>query len=200
MSFDNKCASSLPDFDRTQGKTLIIPCLIMNMDWISHLLFGLTLGAILLKNWSRRNMAIVAIASLFPDLDMLWHHRSGLHSPMVLLGLALLVAIRNRALFAPLLTGFLSHSALDIFLFDNSNHTIMNLTNHVVANETVARHIEENVMRYTAADGIMLFYPFSNEKFSITLGEESYAIIAGLIASTAAFAFIWLYRKKRSKK
>ncbi len=179
---------------------MIIPRLIMNMDWISHLLFGLTLGAILLKELSRRNMALLAIASLFPDLDMLWHHRSGLHSPIVLLGLALLLAIRNRALFAPLLTGFLSHSALDIFLFDNSNHTIMNLTNHVVTNETVARHIEENVMRYTAADGIMFVYPFSNEKFSITLSEENYAIIAGFIAAVAAFTFIWLHYKERRRK
>ncbi len=48
----------------------------MNMDWISHLLFGLTLGAILLKDMSRQKMALVATASLLPDLDILWHHRS----------------------------------------------------------------------------------------------------------------------------
>ncbi len=170
------------------------------MDWISHLLFGLTLGAILLKDRSQGKMALVAFASLLPDVDMLWHHRSGLHSPLVLLLLALLLAIRNRALFAPLIIGFLSHSALDIFLFDNSNHAIKDLANYVVANETAARHIEENIMRYTAADGIMLFYPFSSEKFSITLSIENYAIIAGFIAAIAAFVFIWMHYKDRIKK
>jgi len=88
----------------------------MNMDWISHLLFGLTLGAILLKDRSRQKMALVAAASLLPDLDILWHHR----------------------------------------------------------NDSLAKNIEENITIYTDADGIMLFYPFSNEKFSITLNEESY--------------------------
>ncbi len=76
----------------------------------------------------------------------------------------------------------------------------MSLTNHVVMNESLSRHIEENVMRYTAADGIMLFYPFSNEKFSITLSGENYAIIAGFIAAVAAFTFLWLYHKECSKK
>lgn len=161
------------------------------MDWISHLLFGLTLGAILLKDRFRQKMALVATASLLPDLDILWHHRSGLHSPLVLLALALFTVIRNRALFAPLLTGFWSHSALDIFLFDNSDHTIKNLANQIVANESIAKNIEEHITRYIAADGIMLFYPFSNEKFSIILNEESYAIMAGLIAAIAVFVFVW---------
>ena len=170
------------------------------MDWISHLLFGLTLGALLLKDRSRQKMALIATASLLPDLDILWYHRGGLHSPLVLLALALLTVIRNRALFAPLLIGFWSHSALDIFLFDNSNHTIKNLANQVVANESLAKNIEENITRYTAADGIMLFYPFSNEKFSITLNEGSYAIMAGFIAAIAIFAVAWLYFKEYSRR
>jgi hypothetical protein len=118
-------------------------------------------------------MAVVMAASLFPDLDILWYHRSGLHSPLVLLVLALLLAIRYRVLFAPLLIGFWSHSALDIFLFDNSNHTIQNLANQIVSNESVAQNIEDNIMRYTAANGIMLYYPFSGEQFSITLMEKA---------------------------
>jgi membrane-bound metal-dependent hydrolase YbcI (DUF457 family) len=165
------------------------------MDWISHLLFSFALGAILLKDTTREKMALVAVASLFPDVDILWHHRSGLHSPLVLLVLALLLTVRHRALFAPLLIGFWSHSALDIFLFDNSNHTIQTLANQVVANESVAQHIEDNITRYTAADGIMLFYPFSSDKFSITLYEKSYAIIAGLIIVIAVLTFLWLYFK-----
>ncbi|VVB87961.1 LexA-binding, inner membrane-associated putative hydrolase [uncultured archaeon] len=163
------------------------------MDWISHLLFSFVLGAILLKEMNRETMAVVAVASLFPDLDILWHHRSGLHSPLILLVLALLLAIRNRALFAPLLIGFWSHSALDIFLFDNSNHTIQTLANQVVANQSVAQYIEDNITRYTAADGIMLFYPFSGEKFSIILDEKSYTIIAGFIILIAVITFLWLY-------
>ena len=172
----------------------------MNMDWISHLLFGLTLGAILLKDRSRQKMALVATASLLPDLDILWHHRSGLHSPLVLLTLALLTVIRNRALFAPLLVGFWSHSTLDIFLFDNSNHTIKNLANQVVTNDSLAKNIEENITRYIAADGIMLFYPFSNEKFSITLNEESYTIMAGFIVAIAVFAAARLYFKEYRRR
>ncbi len=170
------------------------------MDWISHLLFSLALGAILLKDRSRNKMVLVAIASLLPDLDILWYHRSALHSPLVLLVFALLPAIQNRALFAPLFTGFWSHSALDIFLFDNSKHTIKDLVNQVVANESVAQNIEDNITSYIAADGIMLFYPFSNEKFSITLDEESYAIVAGFIIVIAVFAFIGLYFKEHWRK
>jgi len=166
------------------------------MDWISHLLFGLALGAILLKDGFRGKMIFIAVASLLPDLDVLWYHRSELHSPLVLLVFALLAAIRNRALFVPLLTGFWSHSALDIFLFDNSNHTIKNLANQVVANESVAQSIEENVTRLISADGIMLLYPFSSEKFSITLGEESYAIMAGIIIATAVLVFLCMYFKQ----
>jgi membrane-bound metal-dependent hydrolase YbcI (DUF457 family) len=168
------------------------------MDWISHLLFSFVLGAILLKDVTRKKMAVVMVASLFPDLDILWHHRSGLHSPLVLLVLALLLAIRYRVLFAPLLIGFWSHSALDIFLFDNSNHTIQNLANQIVSNESVAQHIEDNIMRYTAANGIMLFYPFSREQFSITLDENSYAIVAGFIIVTAVLAFVWLKFKREA--
>ncbi|VVB55299.1 LexA-binding, inner membrane-associated putative hydrolase [uncultured archaeon] len=166
------------------------------MDWISHLLFGLTLGAILLKYRFRGKIIFLAAASLLPDLDILWYHRSELHSPLVLLVFALLPAIQNRTLFFPLLIGFWSHSALDIFLFDNSNHTIMNLANQVIENESISRSIEENVTRYIAADGIMLFYPFSNEKFSITLGEESYAIMAGIIITIAVLTFLWLHFKQ----
>ncbi len=170
------------------------------MDWISHLLFSFALGAILLKETNREKMAFVAVASLFPDLDILWHHRSGLHSPLVLLVLALLLAIQHRALFAPLLIGFWSHSFLDIFLFDNSNHTIQTLANQVVANQSVAQHIEDNITRYIAADGIMLFYPFSGEKFSITLDEKNYAIIAGFIIVIAVITFLWLYFKIGRRK
>ncbi|SNQ61016.1 metal-dependent hydrolase [Candidatus Methanoperedens nitratireducens] len=170
------------------------------MDWISHLLFSFVLGAILLEDTTREKMAFVAVASLFPDLDVLWYHRSGLHSPLVLLVLALLFAVRHRALFAPLLIGFWSHSLLDIFLFDNSNHTIQTLANQVVANESVAQQIENNITRYTAADGIMLFYPFSSDKFSITLDEKSYAIIAGLIIVIAVLTFLLLYFKRGRRK
>ncbi len=169
------------------------------MDWISHLLFSLSLGAVLLKDRSREKMVLVATASLLPDLDILWYHRSALHSPLVLLVFALLFSIKKSALFAPLLTGFWSHTVLDIFLFDNSKHTIKNLANQVVANESIAQHIEDNVTRYITADGIMLLYPFSDEKFSITLDEESYAIIAGLIVVIALFAFLWLYFKEHSR-
>ena len=166
------------------------------MDWISHLLFALALGAILLKDRFREKIIFLAAASLLPDLDILWYHRSPLHSPLILLVFALILAIQNRALFFPLLIGFWSHSALDIFLFDNSNHTIKNLANQVISNESISRNIEENVTRYISADGIMLFYPFSNEKFSITLGEESYAIIAGIILAFAILTFLWLHFKK----
>ncbi|MCE8428626.1 MAG: metal-dependent hydrolase [Candidatus Methanoperedens sp.] len=168
------------------------------MDWISHLLFSFVLGTILLKDVTGKKMAVVMVASLFPDLDIFWHHRSELHSPLVLLVLALLLAIRYRVFFAQLLIGFWSHSALDIFLFDNSNHTIQNLANQIVSNESVAQHIEDNIMRYTAADGIMLFYPFNSEQFSITLDEKSYAIVAGFIIVTAVLAFVWLYFKRES--
>ncbi len=169
------------------------------MDWISHLLFSFALGAILLKDATGKKMTLVAMASLFPDLDILWRHRSGLHSPLVLLILALLLVIRNRTFLAPLLIGFWSHSALDIFLFDNSNHTIQILTNQVVSNESVAQHIEDNIMRYTAADGLMLFYPFNSEKFSITLDEKSYAIVAGFIIIMAVVTFVWFYFKGNPK-
>ncbi|VVB92759.1 LexA-binding, inner membrane-associated putative hydrolase [uncultured archaeon] len=170
------------------------------MDWISHLLFSLALGAILLKDRTREKMVLVALASLFPDLDILWYHRSILHSPFVLLLLALVLIFRNRAFFAPLLISFWSHSALDIFLFDNSNHTIKNLANQVVGNESIAQHIEDNITRYASADGIMLFWPFSGERFSITLEEKSYAIVAGFIIMIAMFSFLWLYFKKLSRK
>jgi membrane-bound metal-dependent hydrolase YbcI (DUF457 family) len=165
------------------------------MDWISHLLFGFTLGTVLLKGATREKMAVLFVACLFPDLDILWHHRSGLHSPLILLALALLLAIHYRSYFAPLLIGFWSHSALDIFLFDDSNHTIQNLANHVVSNATMAQHIENNVMHYTAADGIMLLYPVSSKIFSITLNEKSYAIVAGFIIIIAVLASVWLYFK-----
>jgi membrane-bound metal-dependent hydrolase YbcI (DUF457 family) len=166
------------------------------MDWISHLLFSFVLGTILLKDVTRKKMAVVMVASLFPDVDILWHHRSELHSPLVLLVIALLLSIRYRVFFAQLLIGFWSHSILDIFLFDNSNHTIQNLANQIVSNESVAQHIEDNIMRYTAANGIMLFYPFNREEFSITLDEKSYAIVAGFIMVTALLAFVWLNFKR----
>ncbi len=164
------------------------------------MLFSLALGTIILKDMTHQKMALVAFAGLFPDLDILWHHRSELHSPLVLLVFALLLAIQNRSLFTPLLLGFWSHSALDIFLFDNSNHTIKNLANQVVGNDSIAQHIEDNIMRYTSADGIMLFYPFSAEKFSIILGEESYAIMAIFIMVMAILSFLGLYFKESCSK
>jgi len=142
-------------------------------------------------------MSVVAVAALFPDLDTLWYHRSGLHSPLVLLALAMLFAIRYRAYFTPLLIGFWSHSGLDIFLFNNSNHTIQNLANNIVLNASKAQHIEYSMMKYTAADGIMLFYPFNSEKFSITLDEKSYAIIAGFIIVISIIAFVWFYLRRK---
>jgi hypothetical protein len=53
-------------------------------------------------------------------------------------------------------------------------------------------------MRYTAADGIMLFYPFNSEKFSITLDENGYAIVAGFIIVVSVLAFVWFYLKGKS--
>ncbi len=170
------------------------------MDWISHLLFSLSLGAVLLKDKTGEKMVLVALASLFPDLDILLYHRSGLHSPIVLLVFALVFTIRNRAFFTPLLIGFWSHSALDIFLFDNSNHTIKNLANQVVGNDIIAQHIEDNITRYASADGIMLFWPFSGVRFSITLEEKSYAIMAGFIIIIAILSFLWLHSKEFSRK
>ena len=167
------------------------------MDWISHVLFSLSLSAILLKEMSREKMVLVAVTSLLPDLDILWYHRSALHSPLVLLVFAVLLSIKKRTLLAPILTGFWSHTALDIFLFDNAKHTIKDLANQVVGNESIAQNIEDNITRYIAADGIMLFYPFSDEMFSITLDEESYAIMAGFIIVMAILAFLWLHFKKR---
>lgn len=157
------------------------------------MLFSFALAAILLKNRSRKTIALVAISSLLPDVDMLWQHRSEVHAPLILLAFALPLAIQYRAFFKPALLGLWSHSALDIFLFDNSKQTIKNLANQVVANESIAQNIQDSVMRYTSADGIVLLYPFSGEKFSIILGEESYAIIAGFILVMAAFVFLWLH-------
>jgi hypothetical protein len=54
------------------------------------------------------------------------------------------------------------------------------------------------MMKYTAADGIMLFYPFNSEKFSITLDEKSYAIVAGFIIVISILAFVWFYFKRKS--
>jgi membrane-bound metal-dependent hydrolase YbcI (DUF457 family) len=169
------------------------------MDWISHLLFSFIISTILLKEATKEKMAVVMAASLFPDLDILWYHRSGLHSPLVLFVLALLLAFQYRTYFVPLLIGFWSHSVLDIFVFDNSNHTIQNLANQIVMNESIAQHIENNIMRYTAADGIMLFYPFNSETFSITLDEKSYAIVAGFIIIIAVLAFVWSHFKGESR-
>lgn len=168
------------------------------MDWISHLLFSFSLSTILLKDITRKKMSILVVATLFPDLDTLWHHRSGLHSPLILLMLALVFAIQYRTYLTTLLIGFWSHSALDIFLFNNSNHTFQKLASNVVSNQTTALNIETNVMRYTAADGIMLFYPFNNESFSITLDEKSYPIVAGFIVVISILAFIWFYFKRKS--
>jgi len=144
-------------------------------------------------------LVLVAIASLLPDVDMLWQHRSEIHSPLVLLAFALVIGFQNRTLFKPVLLGFWSHSALDIILFDNSKHTIKNMANQIVANESMAQNIEDSITRYTSADGIMLFYPLSNEKFSIILVEESYAVIASLIIIIAVLIFLGLrFREHRA--
>ncbi len=167
------------------------------MDWISHLLFAIPLGALLLKDRSRKTLAVIAFASLLPDIDMLWQHRSELHAPLVLLAFALPFYVKNRALFSPLLLGFWSHSALDIFLFDNSKQTIKNLANQIVSNESAAQNIQDTVMHFTSADGIMLLFPLSDEKFSILLGEESYAVIAAFIIVAALLIFLWLHYSKQ---
>lgn len=176
------------------------------MDWISHLLFSLSLGALLLKDRSRVTMVLVAVASLLPDVDMLWGHRSEIHTPLVLLAFAFMLSLalssgmraefKYPAFFSPLLFGFWSHSALDIFLFDNSRQTIKNLANQIVSNESVAQNVQDTVMHYASADGIMLFYPVSDEKFSIVLGEENYVIVAGLILILSLLIFLWLHIKK----
>lgn len=47
----------------------------------------------------------------------------------------------------------------------------------------------------------MLFYPLSNEKFSIILVEESYAVIASLIIIIAVLIFLGLhFREHRASK
>lgn len=168
------------------------------MDWVSHLLFAFALSSII--KVSERRIAIVLISSLLPDIDMLWQHRSELHAPLILLAFAFLIGIQNSAFFKPVLLGLWSHSLLDIFLFDNSKHTIKNLANQIVANESLAQKVEDSIMQLTTANGIMLFYPFTAEKFSIVLSEESYAIIAAFIAVIAvAFLFkshLFKYFKK----
>ncbi len=155
------------------------------------MLFAITLSFILIPRASRNSLALGLISSLLPDIDMLWEHRSELHAPIILLAFALLIAIQNPAFFKPVLIGFWSHSLLDVFLFDNSRHTIKDLANQIVANESLARNIEDSIMQLTSADGIMLFYPFSQEKFSIILSEESYAIIAAFITVIAVAVFLF---------
>ncbi len=54
-------------------------------------------------------------------------------------------------------------------------------------------------MLYTAADGLMVFYPLNNEKFSIILDEKTYVIVAGFIIIMAVFTFVWFYFRRNPK-
>jgi hypothetical protein len=163
------------------------------MDWIIHIIFGLTATRLAYLNrpmeWEKYRIIIVLIAvvaSLFPDLDILTTHRSEIHAPLVLAVLAGVIGLAYPLYFRPLLTGFLSHSLLDIFLFDNSKGTIRQIIDIAITNDTAASEVNEAVVTGVAANGIMLLYPLSREMYSILLTETTYAFVAMLVLCSAA--------------
>jgi orotate phosphoribosyltransferase len=98
--------------------------------------------------------------------------------------------------FRPLLAGFLSHSLLDIFLFDNSKGTIRQIIDIAITNDTAASQINETVVTGVAAEGIMLLYPISRKMYYILLSEQTYAIVVVLVLCTAA---VTLYLTRSNK-
>jgi hypothetical protein len=137
-------------------------------------------------------------ASLFPDIDILTTHRSEIHSPLVLAALAGVIGLVYPLSFRPLLAGFLSHSMLDIFLFDNSRGTIRQIIDIAITNDTAASEVNETVVTGVAANGIMLLYPLSREMYYILLTETTYAIVAMLVLCIAAIT-LYLTRKNTDK-
>ena len=175
------------------------------MDLISHIIFGLTLTRLVYMNrpqeWEKYRNIIILIAiaaSLFPDIDILTTHRSEIHAPLVLAVLAGVIGLVYPLSFKPLLTGFLSHSLLDIFLFDNSNDTIRQIIDIAITNDTAASEVNEVVVSGIAANGIMLLYPVSRKMYSIVLTETTYAMVAGLVLSIAAIT-LYLTRNNTGK-
>jgi hypothetical protein len=172
------------------------------MDWISHTIFGLAMTRLAFidrpAQWNKYRsyfVVLAVVASLFPDLDILTTHRSELHAPLVLLGLAILIGLAYPISFRPMLAGFWSHSILDIFLFDNSQGTIRNIIDVVVTNDTAAAEINNTVTTKVAAEGIMLLYPLSQKMYYILLTEQTYSIMVVVVLSTAVAA-LYLTRKK----
>ncbi|MCK4929332.1 MAG: metal-dependent hydrolase [Methanosarcinales archaeon] len=175
------------------------------MDLISHIIFGLTLTRLVYMNrpqeWEKYRNIIILIAiaaSLFPDIDILTTHRSEIHAPLVLAVLAGVIGLAYPLSFKPLLVGFLSHSLLDVFLFDNSNDTIRQIIDIAITNDTAASEVNEVVVTGIAANGIMLLYPISRKMYSIMLTETTYAMVAGLVLSTAAIT-LYLTRNNTGK-
>lgn len=173
------------------------------MDWISHIIFGLTITRLVYNNhpneWEKHRNIIITIAiaaSLFPDLDILTTHRSEIHAPLVLTVLAGVAGLVYPLIFRPLLAGFLSHSLLDIFLFDNSKGTIRQIIDIAITNDTAASEVNEAVVTGVAADGIMLLYPLSCKMYYILLTEQTYAVIVMLVLCTAA---VTLYLTRNNK-
>jgi len=173
------------------------------MDWISHVIFGLTITRLVYINhpqdWEKHRNIIITIAiaaSLFPDLDILTTHRSEIHAPLVLTALAGVTGLVYPTSFRPLLAGFLSHSLLDIFLFDNSKGTIRQIIDIAITNDTAASQINETVVTGVAAEGIMLLYPISRKMYHILLTEQTYAIVVVLVLCTAA---VTLYLTRGNK-
>lgn len=173
------------------------------MDLISHIIFGLTITRLVYMNhpqeWEKHRNIIITIAiaaSMFPDLDLLATHRGELHAPLVLAALAGIIGLAYPLIFRPLLAGFLSHSLLDIFLFDNSKGTIRRVIDIVITNDTAASEINEAVVAGVAAEGIMLLYPITRKMYYILLTEQTYAIMVVLVLCTAA---VTLYLTRSNK-
>ncbi len=173
------------------------------MDWISHIIFGLTITRLVYINhpqeWEKHRNIIITIAiaaSLFPDLDLLTTHRSEIHAPLVLTALAGIIGLVYPISFRPLLAGLLSHSLLDIFLFDNSKGTIRQIIDIAITNDTAASEFNETVVSGLAAEGIMLLYPINRKMYYILLNEHTYAIVVVLVLCTAA---VTLYLTRSNK-
>ncbi len=162
------------------------------MDWISHIILGLTITRLVhlnLQDWKKQRNIIISIAiaaSLFPDLDLLSAHRNEIHAPLLLTVLAGITGLVYHISFKPMLAGFLSHSLLDIFLFDNSKGTIRQVIDFAITNDTASSQINEAVVTRLAADGIMLLYPISYKMYYILLTEQTYAVMAFLVLCTGA--------------
>ncbi|MDF1531919.1 MAG: metal-dependent hydrolase [ANME-2 cluster archaeon] len=175
------------------------------MDWISHIIFGLTLTRLAYmkrpQEWEKYRTTILSIAivaSLFPDLDILTTHRSEIHAPLVLAVLGGVIGIVYPVSLRALLSGFLSHSLLDIFLFDNSKGTIRQIIDIAITNDTAASEVNEAVVTGVAANGIMLLYPLSRKMYYILLTETTYAFVAMLVLCIAAIT-VYLTRSDTDK-